>query len=127
MDVLISQYPIVTEYYDDAATLLLEKQQYDKAYFYLSKRNEMAPCAFTTKWLGIINLYRHQTGDAENYLNQSIVFNRNDSQVWYDLAGVYVEEKNYQKALEVTNKALDLSPHYVEALALRAKLQEAVK
>jgi tetratricopeptide (TPR) repeat protein len=127
MDVLISQYPIVTEYYNDAANMLLEKQEYDKAYFYLSKSNEMGSGAFTTKWMGIINLYRHQTGDAEKYLNQSIAFNRNDSQVWYDLAGVYVEEKNYQKALEVTNKALELSPHYIEALALRAKLQEAVK
>jgi Tetratricopeptide repeat len=127
MDVLISQYPIVLEYYDDAANMLLAKQEYEKAYFYLSKRNEMEPGAFTTKWMGIIDLYRHQIGDAEKYLNQSIAFNRNDSQVWYDLAGVYVEEKNYQKALEVTNKALELSPHYIEALALRAKLQEAVK
>ena len=127
MDVLISQYPIVTEYYDDAANMLLAKQEYDKAYLYLVKRNELESGAFPTKWMGIINMYRHQTADAEKYLNQSIGFDRNDSQVWYDLAGVYVEEKNYHKALEVTDKALALSPHYIEALALRAKLQEAVK
>ena len=127
VDVLISQYPIVIEYYDEAAKMLLEKKEYDKAYVYLAKRNEVQPGAFTTKWMGIINLYRHHPADAEKYLNQSIVFDGNDSQVWYDLAGVYVEEKNYQKALEVTNKALELSPHYVDALALRAKLQEAVK
>ena len=127
MDVLISQYPIVVEYYDDAANLLLKKQEYDKAYYYLSKRNQMEPGAFSTKWLGIINLYKHQAGPAEKYLNQSIAFDRNDSQVWYDLAGVYVEEKNYHKALEMTDKALALSPHYADALALRTTLQNALK
>ncbi len=127
MDVLISQYPIVVEYYDDAANFLLERKVYDKAYYYLWKRNEMESGAFTTKWIGIINLYRHQTAAAEKYLNQSIAFNRNDSQVWYDLAGVYVEEKNYQKALEMTDKALALSPHYADALALQTTLRNALK
>ena len=127
MDVLISQYPIVVGYYDDAANLLLKRQAYDKAYSYLSKRNEIEPGPFSTKWMGIINLYKHQTAAAEKYLNQSIAFNRNDSQVWYDLAGVYVQEKNYQKALEMTDKALALSPHYADALALRSSLQEALK
>ena len=127
MDVLISQYPIVVEYYDDAANMLLKKQAYDKAWYYLVKRNFVEPGAFSTKWLGIISLYKHQLEDAEKYLNQSIVFDRNDSQVWYDLAGVYVQEKNYQKALEMTDKALALSPHYAEALSLRSNLQEAVK
>jgi Tfp pilus assembly protein PilF len=87
----------------------------------------MEPGAFSTKWLGIINLYKHQAGAAEKYLNQSIAFDRNDSQVWYDLAGVYVEEKNYHKALEMTDKALALSPHYADALALRTTLQNALK
>ena len=77
--------------------------------------------------MGIINLFKHQTAAAEKYLNQSIAFDRNDSQVWYDFAGVYVEEKNYPKALEMVDKALALSPHYADALALRSKLQEAVK
>ena len=127
MDVLISQYPIVVEYYDDAANVLLKKQAYDKAYSYLSRRNEIEPGAFSTKWMGIINLFKHQTAAAEKYLNQSIAFDRNDSQVWYDFAGVYVEEKNYPKALEMVDKALALSPHYADALALRSKLQEVVK
>jgi lysophospholipase L1-like esterase len=127
MDVLISEYPIVVEYYDDAANLLLKRHEYDRAYSYLSKRNEIEPGAFSTKWMGIISLYKHQTAPAEKYLNQSLAFNRNDSQVWYDLAGVYVEEKNYQKGLEMTDKALALSPRYADALALRQKLQEALK
>ncbi len=41
--------------------------------------------------------------------------------------GAYVEEKDYTKALELTDKALELSPHYVDALALRSKLKDALK
>ncbi len=87
MDVLISQYPIVVEYYDDAANVLLKKQEYERAYQYLSERNDMQPSAFSTKWMGIINLHNHRAAEAEKYLNQSLAFDRSDSQVWYDLAG----------------------------------------
>jgi len=127
MDVLISQYPIVLEYYDDATQTLLQRQRYDEAYRYLLKRNDIQPTAYSTKWLGIINLHRHALTPAENYLTRSIELDRSDSQVWYDLAGVYVEKADYQKALEMTKKALALSPHYADALALQSKLEETMK
>ncbi|MGA9408773.1 MAG: tetratricopeptide repeat protein, partial [Bacteroidota bacterium] len=127
MDVLISQYPIVVEYYDNAANMLLEAKNYDKAYSYLAARNEIEPSAFSTKWMGIISLSKHQTATAEKFLNQSITFDRKDPQVWYNLAGVYIAEKDYQKALQVTEKALALNPHYADALALHAMLRTAVK
>ena len=127
MNVLINQYPIVTEYYDSAANWLLERKEYDGAYHYLIRRNEVEPDAFTTKWIGTISLFRNEITSAEKYLNQSLKFNSKDSQVWYNLAGVYIQEKNYQKALETVNTALSLNSQYPDALALRRKLQEAVK
>jgi Tfp pilus assembly protein PilF len=90
-------------------------------------RNDIEPCAFSTKWIGTISLFRNQLKLAEKHLTQSLMFDRKDAQVWYNLAGVYVQGKDYQKALQTVNEALSLQPHYREALALQMKLQEVVK
>ena len=127
MNVLISQYPIVLEYYDYTANVLLGKKDYDRAYYYLNKRNGIESTAYTTKWIGIINLYRNQLDTAENFLNQSLSLDKNDSQVWYNLAGVYVNEHNYIKALEMVNRAISLQSNYREALVLQRQLQQAMK
>jgi tetratricopeptide (TPR) repeat protein len=127
MNVLISQYPIVTEYYDYTANVLLEKKDYDRAYYYLNKRNGIEPTAYSTKWIGIINLFRNHLDTAEDYLNQSLIIDKNDSQVWYNLAGVYVNKHNYIKALELVNKAISLQSNYPEAFALQRQLQQAMK
>ncbi|MDR3668976.1 MAG: tetratricopeptide repeat protein, partial [Ignavibacteriaceae bacterium] len=127
MNVLISQYPIVTEYYDYTANILLEKKDYDMAYYYLNKRNEIEPTAYSTKWIGIINLFRNHIDNAEEYLNESLSIDKNDSQVWYNLAGVYVNKNNYSKALEMVNKAISLQSNYPEAIALQKQLQQVIK
>lgn len=127
MNVLISQYPIVTEYYDYAANVLLGKRDYDRAYYYLNKRNGIEPTAYTTKWIGIINLYKNHLESAEDFLKQSLSLDKNDSQVWYNLAGVYVNKHNYIKALEMVNRAISLQSNYTEALALQRQLQQAMK
>jgi tetratricopeptide (TPR) repeat protein len=127
MNVLISQYPIVIEYYDYTANVLLEKKDYDRAYYYLNKRNGIEPTAYSTKWIGIINLYKNHLDTAEDYLKQSLSLDKNDSQVWYNLAGVYVNKNNYIKALEMVNRAISLQSKYPEALALQRQLQQAMK
>ena len=42
---------------------------------------------------------------------------KNDPQVWYNLAGVYVNKNNYNKALEMVNNAISLQSNYPEAIA----------
>ena len=125
MDVLIGEYPIVTEYYDFCANILLQDKDYDKAYYYLIKGNELSPSAFTTKYLGIIELSKNNFPLAEKYLTQSAGLDGNDAQVWYNLAGVYVNENNYPKALQIVDKALSLKHDYPEALMLQRQLQAA--
>ncbi len=127
MNSLINQYPIVTEYYDYAATALLEKKDYDAAYTFLMKRIAIEPDAYSTKWLGTISLFRNQIAAAEKYLNQSIRFDGKDPQVWYNLSGVYVQEENYRSALESVNRALSLNSQYPDALVLQRKLEQVVK
>ena len=127
MDVLISQYPIVNEYYDYAANTLLQVKDFDNAYKFLLKRNSFEPSAFSCKWLGIIDLYKNRIPSSQKYLNQSINFDDHDSQVWYNLAGTYVNESNYTKALEMVSKAIAISPDYSDAIVLRNQLQHAMK
>ncbi len=126
MNVLISQYPIVTEYYNYTANILLQIKNFDKAYPYLLESNELEPSAFAAKYLGIINLSKNKIAPAEKYLNQSLMLDNTDPQVWYNLAGVYVNENNYSKALQMVNKAISLKSDYPEALMLQRQLQSAV-
>jgi len=126
MDALISQYPIVVEYYDYVVNTLILLKDYNRAYKYLEKGYEIKPQAFTAKWLGIINLYNNKLDLAEKYLKESLAFEKNDPQVWYNLSGVYVKQNNYKQALETVKIALSLEPKYLEAENLLHQLQNAI-
>ncbi len=91
------------------------------------KATKLNPNALTTKWIGTIDLYRNQLDSASVYLNKSLSFDNSDPQVWYNLSGVYVNKKDYKKALEMIDKALELKPNYAEALGLQRQLMEALK
>ncbi|MDE3059311.1 MAG: tetratricopeptide repeat protein, partial [Bacteroidota bacterium] len=113
--------------YDYTATVLLQIKDYDSAYQYLVERNEIEPSAFSDKWLGIIDLYHNRVDSAKKNLANSLKLDDKDAQVWYNLAGVYVDEKDYRQALQMVNRALSLQSNYPEAFALRAQLQQAAK
>jgi tetratricopeptide (TPR) repeat protein len=127
MDALISQYPVIIEYYDYVAKVLIERNDYGRAYKYLNSGYNVKPNAFKTKWLGTIALYNDELETAEKYLNESLNHDKNDSQVWYNLAGIYVKRNDYKKALELVGTALSLKSNYPEALKLQKQLQGAVK
>ncbi|UCH65796.1 MAG: tetratricopeptide repeat protein [Ignavibacterium sp.] len=126
MDALISQYPIVVEYYDYVANILIPLKDYVKAYKYLMIGYDIKPSAFRAKWLGTLNLYKDNLELAEKYLNESLTIDTKDSQAWYNLAGVYVKKNNYKKALENVNNALMLNPNYAEAIGLKKQLESAM-
>ena len=127
MDAVISQYPVVVEYYDYVANVLLPLRDYKKAYKYLKMGYDIKPSAFKAKWLGTLDLYKDNLESAEKYLNESLAFDTKDSQVWYNLAGVHVKKNNYKKAIEMVNNALMLNPNYIEAINLKKQLQSAVQ
>jgi len=127
MDVLMNQYPIVVEFPTYTVNALLSIKDYDDAYNFLLKMNANQQSAFTNKWLGIIDLYKNRVASSEKYLTLSLKFDNKDAQVWYNLAGDYVNENNYNKALELVIKAISISPDYRDAIALRNQLQQALK
>ncbi len=122
MNVLISQYPISTEYYDYAASVLIHDKEYDTACYYLTKRNNIDRSAFAEKWLGNIDLFRHNPDSAKVHLLASLKINGDDPQVWYNLAGAYLYEKDYEKALEAVSTTLSLNPGFPGASALKKRL-----
>jgi len=122
MNVLISNFPIIVEYYDAAANEMLQLQNFDKAYKIFEKRYKQKPSAFSTKWLGNIDLFYKRTDSAIKYLNESIKLKSDDTQVLYNLAGAYSQKKNYGKALEMINKCLNIDPNYPQAENLKRQL-----
>ena len=127
MDALISQYPVVVEYYDYVANVLIQINDYEKAYKYLKAGYAIKSNAFKAKWLGTIDLYNNELDSAEKYLNESLNYDANDPQVWYNLAGIYVKRNDYKKALELVNKSLLLKSNYPEAVKLQRQLQGAAQ
>lgn len=126
MDVLISQYPVIVEYYDFVANELLQIEKYDEAYSYVEKRYNMKPNAYSSKWLGIINLSKNKTADAIKYLEESLKLDGSDPQVWYNISGAYSYNKEYTKALDAIDKCLSLDSSFPKAANLKNQLQHVI-
>ena len=122
MDALISQYPIILEYFNIAAKEFLEIKRYDIAEQYLIRRYHLKPDAFTTKWLGNISLYNKQLDKSIKYFEESLRLEGTDVQVLYNLAGAYAQKNNYKEALKVVNICLSYRPNYHEAILLKQSL-----
>jgi len=130
LEVLIYQYPVVTEYYDmidNIALTLLKQEDFAKAYELLLKRYEIKPNPFATKWLGNIDLNNHRIASAIKYLEESIKLDPSDLQSLYNLAGAYALDRQYQKGLQTINSVLQKDLNYPGAKDLEIQLRELNK
>ncbi len=82
--------------------------QFERALPYLNQYYALRPDAFSSKWLGIIQLSIGKVKEAVKYLEASRKFDNTDPQVHYNLAGAYALNKEYQKALEQVNLTLEV-------------------
>ena len=87
MELLITQYPIVPDYYNMIANELLKLGKFNAVFGFLKHRYELQPDYFSTKWLGIIELSKNHVKPAIKYLEESIRFKSNDAQVLYNISG----------------------------------------
>lgn len=125
MNVIIGQYPRSTQYYDQTAKILISRKDYDHAYSFLVRRNKVQPGAFSEKWIGQIDFQEGRIQSAKEHLTASLRYNANDPQVWYNLTGIYLDSKNYSKALQTIDKTISLDPAFPGAKALQAELEKA--
>ncbi|MFH0734909.1 MAG: hypothetical protein V1773_10820 [bacterium] len=123
MDLLIDIYPVITDYYPITYNQLLQVKAFDKAYFYLEKEYNITPNAFNTKWLGIIDLSQNKIASSIKYLEESLGFNNTDAQILFNLAGAYVKQKDFNKALLKINQCLNVNPNFPGALQLQKQLK----
>ncbi|MGE5795287.1 MAG: GDSL-type esterase/lipase family protein [Ignavibacteria bacterium] len=126
VDVLTEQYPIIIEYYQFTANILIEKKKYDEAYKYLLKGYEIKRDAFFSKWLGIIDLSKGKTDNAIKYLEESMMEIK-DAQVLYNLSGAYAYKKDFKKAFELITLCIQINPLFPEAQELSNQLRAASK
>lgn len=122
--VLVSQYPFKLNDYDYAASQLINVKEYDLAYSFLQKRFKESPDAFSTKWLGNINLNRSNIHEAIKYLSLSIQYDSKDAQTFYNLAGALIQNKDYKNALMEIENCLKINPDFPNAQNLKAQLTE---
>ena len=126
MEILIYQYPVITEYYkiiDDFALDLLKIKDYEKVYHVLQKRYQLQPNALSTKWLGNIDLNSSRIPSAIKYLEESLSFDPSDNQTQYNLAGAYALNKEYRKSYDIIMKVLNKNPQYPGAQELFRQLK----
>ena len=127
MDILIYQYPIVVEYYDQISLALMQMKLYDPALKYLNARYKIEPNDYSAKWLGNIALFKGNHDEAIKYLTKSYELNSTDAQVLYNLAGAYYQKKLYDAALNTINKCLSIDSNYPQANILKQQLILAAK
>ncbi|MDH3268614.1 MAG: hypothetical protein OEM46_07135, partial [Ignavibacteria bacterium] len=121
------EYPFDPYPYEFAAQLLVNMKRFDEAYYYLQNLNELKQSAYSTKWLGIIDLLNNKVDSAIGYLSKSLRYNSSDAQVYYNLAGAYSIKKDYQTALQRINRCLQIEPNYSMAKNLQQQLINATR
>lgn len=119
------EYPFDPYNFEFAAQHLVNLKMFEDAYPYLLKLHELKPGAYSTKWLGAIDLLNNKVESAIGYLTKSLTYNSSDAQVYYNLAGAYSIKKDYQTALQMINRCLQIEPNYSMARDLRQQLLTA--
>ncbi|WP_428236115.1 tetratricopeptide repeat protein [Gracilimonas sp.] len=110
---LIRNQPWNDSPYVFAARMLINQNNFTDAEPYLRKAYELAPReAFITKMLGSIELNKGNAEEAIRFLEESRQINPKDPQMLYNLSGAYGTNREFDKALEIANRVIELNPNY---------------
>jgi tetratricopeptide (TPR) repeat protein len=64
---------------------------------------------------------------AIGYLSTSLSYSSSDAQVYYNLAGAYSIKKDYQTAIHMISRCLQIEPNYAMAKDLQQQLVNATR
>lgn len=113
INVLIYQYPNL--------------KNFNSALKYFYERHKINPADYTTKRLGIIEVYRGNYDVAVKYLTEVSKSHPEDALVLYYLAEAYLQKKNFNLALRTVNHCLELEPSNPEVKNLKKKVLNNIK
>lgn len=113
INILLYQYPALKDF----NTLV--------TYFY--HKNKIDLSDYTSKRLGIIQLYRGKYNDAVKQLTEAYNYNPKDPSVSYNLALAYYQTNDFKTALAMIQNCLSVKPNYTEANNLKRQILSALK
>jgi len=113
INILLYQYPVLKDF----NTLI--------TYFYNKNKIDLAD--YTSKRVGIIELYRGKYDDAIKYLTQTYNANPKDPLMLYNLSLAYLKKKDFKTALTLINECLIANSNYPEANNLKQRILNQLK
>lgn len=108
INILLYQYPALKDF----NTLI--------TYFYYKNKIDLSD--YTSKRVGIIQLYRGKYDDAVKQLTEAYNSNPKDPSVLYNLSLAYSKKEDFKAALDIINKCLIANPIYPEANNLKQQI-----
>ncbi len=121
--VLISQFNYQPKFYNAFANALMVLHEYERAAGVLKASYGVKPEAFSTKWLGILALNDGKPEEARRWLLESLNYKGDDAQTLYNLAGSFINLKDYNSAKTYIQRCLQADPKFPGAAQLAAQLQ----
>lgn len=122
---LIRNLPNNDSPYVFAARVFLDRNDFDNAYPLLESAYQINPNeAFTNKMLGAIEVDRRNLDRGIMLLERSLELAPNDAQALYNLSGAYALQQDFEKAVEVSDKLMNVNPNFPGARGWRNQLNE---
>jgi tetratricopeptide (TPR) repeat protein len=107
--------PINTEYKIELAYTHIDLKEYQKAIEMLEELRATEPLSPENLiTLGIAYKLNNQSAKAKKCFKDILVYGNLDTDVYYKLAMIYVEENNFFAALPLAKKAVELDPTNIE-------------
>ncbi|MGQ9798346.1 MAG: GDSL-type esterase/lipase family protein [Ignavibacterium sp.] len=110
MDAIIAERPYYDVPYRTLSAYLIDKGYIERAIPYLKKLDAIKSDFFSNKWLGQVYLKLNDAKTSLPYLQKAIQFKESDYQLWYNLAGAYYLNGNYELAITSIERSLQLNP-----------------
>lgn len=122
---LIRNQPNNDSPYVFAARVFLDRNDFDNAYPLLESAYRINPNeAFTNKMLGAIEVDRRNLDRGIMLLERSLEMEPTDAQALYNLSGAYALQQEFEKAMEVSDRLMDVNPNFPGARAWRSQLND---
>ncbi len=121
---LIRNQPWSLPPYVYVSRILLRMENYLAAEQILLKANEISPTdAYINKMLGSIQIQKENPFKAIRYLEAARRALPNDPQMLYNLSGAYYNSGKLEKAIEIANLGLEVSPNFPGLSEWRQQLE----
>ena len=120
---LVTSIPTEIEFYEKAATILLQKKEYDEALRLLKKSLQYKQNLFAYKWIGQIEYTKSKFKEAIEYLTKADL---QDPQVVFNLSRSYYSDNQWNNGEACYLRLKNLSPKS-EYLTYLSKLRTMIQ